>query len=1088
MKNISSDLSSFVYLVVNRGEFLLIKHLRPYLNIRPIQMMDIFQKVVLLILGQLPLLIARIPPFFPCDNNEIATEVYCAHRQLNDIPFFTSINVTFLDLSHTKIRKMGQHKFSGIQNLITLKMKWNCDPKNLRTNNAYCRVRIEKDAFRSLHNLTYLYLAGNSLTMLPWLPESIKVLDLESNCLFNIIIPFGTPHLEQLLLTKNCYYENPCFQSFYIHEDVYKELSHLKNLTLGYNNLTSIPVGLPASLMTLDLKENKITEIPEGAFAMLPNLEDLNLGWNCQRCDHAAHLCFPCPNNASLLLHPNSFYAINSSVVYLTLRGNSLNNFPEGLFLPLTNLKWLDLSDNYLAHTIRNGTFFTELKQLTWINLIYNFQPLGKFHDLILSPHLGNVSNLETLLLSGYFFGTMSEQSIVVLSRLKQLKILEMRMNFISYFNMRTLGMLPSLSRLDLSQNILSYLPYNVSHGYSLEKGSQDSIVFRDYSDLPMLPVSVHMYQTESESDMCRSNMTIFEMWHFNQKFCQNKFTIDLSQNNVIFLHEDVFDGMENVVCLNLSYNYASQALRGRLFSRLKSLVYLDMSYNRIDLYYRDAFSELNKTLKVLDLSHNEYHFRMMGMGHRIEFIQSLSNMEVLNLANNDISGRIDPRLSSSSVQYMYFSGNRLDIMWEEEGQTYINFFQDLRKLIYLDISQNRLHSVEQPILCNLPVSLQALTISNNYLHYFPWLSLTCLGNLSHLSLSGNHLSYLPESVTEFPPDFSLLDLSNNWISHLPGQFFSRAESLQCLYLNTNRLVVLNLQSLPPLLKNGTSHQLLTLHHNHFSCDCYNSGLEEFLRTSTTRIPNLTTDVRCEFPESLQGKSVLTVDQSNCQIYGGLVFLLSTIFTCAFIALPLLRHLYGWDVWYCLQILWAGCKGYLHPSASCSPKQYDAFVVFDTNNQAVRDWVYNELVIRLESSGYRRFSLCLEERDWIPGLSCIENLHNAVHSSGKTVFVLSNGTRNDADEATVNGVIRQTFFMVQQRLLDEKVDVAVLILLDKMFPKLKYLQLRTRLCRKSVMSWPRNPQAQPLFWNQMRTALSSDNLKLYDNNISESFI
>ncbi|XP_030223256.1 toll-like receptor 7 isoform X3 [Gadus morhua] len=128
------------------------------------------------------------------------------------------------------------------------------------------------------------------------------------------------------------------------------------------------------------------------------------------------------------------------------------------------------------------------------------------------------------------------------------------------------------------------------------------------------------------------------------------------------------------------------------------------------------------------------------------------------------------------------------------------------------------------------------------------------------------------------------------------------------------------------------------------------------------------------------------------------------------------------------------------------------------------------------------------ERDWIPGLSCIENLHNAVHSSGKTVFVLSNGTRNDADEATVNGVIRQTFFMVQQRLLDEKVDVAVLILLDKMFPKLKYLQLRTRLCRKSVMSWPRNPQAQPLFWNQMRTALSSDNLKLYDNNISESFI
>ncbi|CAL8258767.1 unnamed protein product [Gadus morhua 'NCC'] len=1060
--------------------------------ISQVGIMDIFQKVVLLLLSQLPLLGGRTPQFFPCDNNENSTEVYCLRRPLKDIPIFTSLNVTLLDLSHTKIREVKRHVFTGIPNLLTLKMRWNCAPKTARTRIALsCHVNIQYDAFRSLHNLTYLYLEGNSLTTIPWLPESIKVLDLESNCIFNIIIPFGTPHLEQLLLTMNCYYENPCYQPFYIHEDVYKELSHLKNLTLGNNNMTSIPLGLPASLTSLDLKQNTITEIPEGAFAMLPNLEDLNLEWNCQRCDHAARPCFPCPNNAPLQLHQNSFNVINSSLVYLSLRGNSLKNIPEGLFLPLTNLKRLDLSSNYLAYTIRNGTFFTELKQLTWISLIYNFQPLKTFHELILSPHLGNVSNLGTLLLSGNFFSTVPEKSLVVLSRLQKLKTLEMRMNFLFYYNMSTLGMLPSLTRLDLSQNILSYLPCNVSSGYSLEQGCQDAKVFKYFPDSPMLPVSAHGYDTEIESDTCRTpNNIVLEMGHFNQKFCRNNLTINLSQNNVIFLHEDVFDGMENVVCLNLSYNYASQALKGRLFVHLKSLVYLDMSYNRIDLYYKEAFTELNKTLKVLDLSHNEYHFRMMGMGHRLEFIQSLTNLEVLNLANNGIGIHIDTRLSSNSVEYMYFSGNHLNIMWGEgEGQTYIHFFQDLRKLIYLDISHNHLYSVEQHILCNLPVSLQALSISNNALHYFSWPNLTCLGNLSYLNLSVNHLSFLPYSFTEFPPDLHILDLSSNKITHLPDQFLSQAKALQCLYLNTNRLVVLNLQSLPTLLTNGTYFQLLTLHDNPFSCDCYNSGLEVFLRTSHTRIPHLTTAVQCEFPESLQGQSVLTVDLRSCQeIYGGLAFLLSTLFTCAFIALPLLRHLFGWDVWYCLQILWAGCKGYLHPSASCSPKHYDAFVVFDTNNQAVRDWVYNELVIRLESSGYRRFSLCLEERDWIPGLSCIENLHNAVHSSGKTVFVLSNGTRNDVGEATVNGVIRQTFFMVQQRLLDEKVDVAVVILLDKMFPKLKYLQLRTRLCRKSVMSWPRNPKAQPLFWNQIRTALSSDNLQLYDNNISEGFI
>lgn len=1048
--------------------------------------MDIFPKLVLLILNQLPLVSARAPLYYQCDNNDNLTEIYCNSRLLDSIPKFSSVNVTLLDLSYTETRSVGQYMFSAIPNLLTLKMKGNCDPKSWSVRGKpSCQVKIHYDALKSLHCLKKLDLAGNSLTTLPWLPTSIIVLDLEHNCLFNITQSFGTPCLEKLFLAFNCYYENPCSQSFYIHEDVYKDLKNLKNLTLGFNNLTSIPPGLPASLTWLDLKENTITDIPEKAFAAFPYLEDLNLEWNCQRCDHAAQPCFPCPNNDSLKLHQNSFYAKNSSISYLSLRGNSLRNITKGLFLPLTKLQTLDLSDNYLAYTIRNGSFFSELKHLKSISLIYNYKPRQTFDDLVLSPHLADMSHLEILLLSGNFFKSVSEQSLVILSKLKQLKKLEMRMNFIINYNMSSLGMLPSLTSLDLSQNMLSYLPCNASSGSSLEQGVQDPSRYNYLSDVPTL--STHIDQTATESDMCTSDNIVFEMWHFKRIFCQNNLTINLSQNNVIFLHEEVFHGMENVVCLNLSYNYASQTIKGGLFSQLKSLVYLDMSYNRVDLYFEEAFSELNRTLKVLDLSQNEYHFRMKGMGHHLGFIHNLTYLEVLNLEDNSIGMRIDPRLRSDSLKYMYFSGNSLDLMWEKEGQTYLHFFQDLRKLIYLDISRNQLHSVEKPILCNLPVSLQAVSISNNLLNYFSWPSLTCLGNLSHLNLSGNLISSLPD-VTEFPPDFSLLDLSNNLISNLPLKFFSGAKALQCLYLNNNQLKELNHQLLPPLLKNGTSLQLLTLHHNQFSCSCHNSGLQEFLKNSNTRIPHLTTDVRCVHPESLLKKSVLTVDQHSCQaMYGGVAFFFSSLFVCALTTLPLLRHLYGWDIWYCLQILWARCKGYRHPSPSCSPKHYDAFVVFDTDNQAVRDWVYNELVVRLESSGYRRFTLCLEERDWIPGLSCIENLHHAVYSSEKTVFVLSNGNSSfTADGVLVSGVTRQAFFMVQQRLLDEKVDVAVLVLLDKVFPKLKYLQLRKWLCRRSVMSWPRNPQAQPLFWSQMRAALASDNLQLYDHNISKS--
>lgn len=964
-------------------------------------------------------------------------------------------------------------------------MQWNCAPLSMSFFNETepsCHVNIHHHAFKHLLHLKELDLKGNSLTKLPWLPESIRTLRLEDNYLFNIMEPFGTPYLQELFISMNCLHENPCYQSFYMHKDVYKELSNLKNLSLGYNNLTSIPEHLPPSLERLDLRENTLTEIPENAFAKLPNLQDLNLEWNCQRCDHAARPCFACPGGAPLLLHPNSFHAENSSMTFLSLRGNSLPSLPEGLFLPLINLNKLDLADNYLAQTISNATFFTELKQVKWISLIYNYVPLHSFKELELSPHLGNVSNLETLQLSGNFFSKISEKSMVILSRLKKLQILELRMNFILNYNMSSLGMLSSIINVDLSQNIIIY-HNNCLSGYSLEQGFKGPDVLEYFPDSPMLPA--HMDQIANEGDTCgtRHNF-VFELSNFQHQFCKNQLTFDLSQNNLDFFYEDVFNGMEHVVCLNLSYNYASQALKSKIFSRLKSVVYLDLSYNRIDLYYRDVFSELNSTLKVLDLSQNEYHFRMKGMGHRLTFIRHLTNLEVLNMENNGIGMRIDPRLNSSSLKYMYFSGNHLNIMWEVEGQTYTHFFQDLKKLIYLDISRNELHSIKGQILCNLPVSLQTFSISNNNLHFFSWENITCLGNLAHLNLSGNKLSNLP-AVINFPSNFSMLDLSNNRLTDLPDKSFSQATALQYLYLNDNSFKVLPLQSLPPLLINGNG-QLLSLHNNNFMCDCDTAALVQFLLATNACIPALTTAVNCGFPESQHGKSVLTIEQHSCQeIYGGFAFLLSALFTCALTALPLLRHLYGWDVWYCLQILWAGCKG--SSSGSCTQKRYDAFVVFDTANEAVRDWIYNELVVQLESSSYRGLSLCLEERDWIPGISCIDNLHHAIYSSEKTVFVLSSGTRNGGGGASVNGVIRQTFFMVQQRLLDEKVDVAVHVLLDKTFPKLKYLQLRKRLCGKSVMSWPRNPQAQPLFWNQMRTAISSDNLKLYDDNISKSF-
>uniref|UniRef100_A0A3Q3WHG5 TIR domain-containing protein n=1 Tax=Mola mola TaxID=94237 RepID=A0A3Q3WHG5_MOLML len=1028
-------------------------------------------KIILLLSQLLPLVGTINTIFLPCDTDVHTTAVDCNDRPLKHIPMIKSVTVVSLNLSRTKIRHVGLHDLSGLPNLRFLIIKENCPPGGLRAlENQVCKMEINYYAFKSLLKLQVLILPGNSLTFIPWLPESLRVLNLQNNRIFNIIHPLKTPHLEELYLPKNCFYANPCNQSFYISERVFEGLPKLKKLHLGYNNLTAIPNGLPSSLEILDLRENTITEVSEGAFANLANLSLLNMEWNCQRCDHAARPCYPCPQNLPLHLYPKSFYADNSSITFLSLRGNSLRTLPEGLFRPLKKLKALDLSDNLLLYAIQNGSFFAELTGLFWISLIYNYEPQRIFPDLNLSPHIGNLSGLQQLLLSGNFFHTLSTESLTVLSKLQNLKKLELRMNFIKTFDMKTLKQLPSLIHIILSQNMLNFLPCRLNSSSKVvgkESFWNQNLYKPDSADPPLMLID---RDDTSGSDILESELfgrqeMLQDIWSLSSvwdNFCRKNLTVDLSQNDIMYLKKEMFVGMENAVCLDLSFNYMSQALKGGVFDSMKNLAFLNLSYNRLDFYYKGAFSELKTTLKVLDLSNNEFHFQMRGMGHRLGFIQNLINLEVLSLANNDIGMRIDQQLISSSLKYLDFYGNHLDIMWESDNNKYTNFFHNLTNLTYLDISDNSLKSISPQVLCNFPGTLHNLTIRNNLLNFFPWQNISTLSNLCHLDLSQNFLSYLPHKVIKFGDSFSHLDLSHNRLSYIPMDFFSSVNSLEYLYLSHNQIKELNRQFLPTPFKNGSALKKLTLHANPFKCDCDTSWFADFLRTTPVEIPYLTTHIHCEYPESQLGESILSIDQRSCQeIYGSFAYLICSFLVVIFTVLPLLKHLYGWDLWYCLQVLWARYKGYSQLAGSDlnNHYHYDAFVVFDTSNEAVRDWVYNDLTVNLENPGHRRFCLCLEERDWIPGLSCIENLHNAVYSSVKTVFVLSSG-----------------------------VDAVVLILLDEMFPKMKYLQLRKRLCKKSVLSWPRNPKAQPLFWNQVRMTLSSDNLSFYDNNMSESFM
>ncbi|XP_067855182.1 toll-like receptor 9 [Heptranchias perlo] len=1015
----------------------------------------------------------HFPIYLPCDSTKMSRKIDCSKRDLTSVPIIRSENTTILLLNENSLQEIKNQAFHGVPNLEAIDLSQNCFPGKLRSPGLECKLTIESRAFLHLLKLKRIDLTGNSLTSVPPLPATLTCLNLALNNIVNLQFSniSNLVKLESLNISKNCFYRNPCNTSFIFEEDTFKNMPRLHVLELGFNSITVVPRGLPRSLKALDLSENKISHISSEDFKNLNHLEKLSLAWNCQRCDHAAQPCFPCKDNKSIDLSPEAFLHLGQ-LKQLVLRGNSLRHLENQIFQPLGSLTSLDLSDNYLAYEIQKATFFANLTKLQNLNLMYNYAPKRTFPRLVLPPSFENLKSLTKFQIDGYFFKMLDESGIHSLLKLPKLNSVNFRMNFIQKIDLKLFENMTSLKYIGLSENKVSFSLRDASpYGPENTRINKDSVVTSHQEQ--RVPERRGEYENTEET-----GTEVNPSAPFSFQRCSSFGRIfDLSSNNIADIKPEDFNGLEDIECLLLSCNYMTQSLNGKQFNRLKKLKYLDLSDNRIDFYYAGAFSEV-PTLEFLDISYNSYTFQMKGMGHSFDFIKRLPSLRALSLANNQIAKRVSSELHSNSLNMLNFSGNMLSIMWESGANTYLNFFYNLHNLTVLDISNNMMKTVPPEAMVRLPPSLKELYINNNQINFFNWDNLTWLVNLETLDLSYNLLHRLPTKPCHFSKTFSKLVLRNNKITKLPSDFFSKVKALRYLDLSHNSIKILDKDSFPSQLLG--SLEALALGNNPFRCTCDADWFFHFIKDTSVSLSHLTTSWKCEFPESAEGQSILLTDPLSCQKrYSSIGFALSSLVTIIFTVLPILNKLFGWYFWYTCHIFAAKLKGSATiPSESL---QYDAFIAFDTTHKAVADWVYQELVVNLEKKGQRSFRLCLEERDWIPGKSSIENLYDAIYQSRKTIFILTS-------TYFVSGLLRQAFFIAHQRLLDEKLDVIVLVLLDQSLRTSKYLQLRKRLCKASVLRWPHNPHAEPYFWFKLQKILTRDNRLHYDPNFSESFL
>ncbi|KAL2768996.1 toll-like receptor 8 isoform 2 precursor, partial [Daubentonia madagascariensis] len=998
---------------------------------------------------------------YPCDEKKQNDSVIadCSDRRLQEVPQTVGKYVTELDLSDNFITYITNESFQGLQNLTKINLNHNPNVQYQYENPDRNKsgMTITDGALLNLKNLRVLLLEDSQLLKIPAaLPGSLRELSLIQNNINGVTKndTSGLMNLERLYLGWNCYFNKVCNKTLDIESGTFEKLTNLKVLSLSFNPLFHVPPKLPNSLLELYLSNAKIKKIGQEDFKGLTNLIALDLSGNCPRCFNAPFPCTPCDNDASIQIHPLAFQNL-TKLQYLNLSSTSLREIPATWFENMPCLRVLHLEFNYLVKEIASGEFLTKLPHLEILDLSFNYVKTEYPQYINISHNFSKLLSLQALHLRGYVFQELRKEDFQPLMGLPDLTTINLGVNFIKQIDFALFQNFSKLKIIYLSENRILPSVSDIRQNYASNSSFQSHI---------LKPRSIHS-EFDPHSNFYHNTRPLIKP----QCAAYGK-ALDLSLNSIFFIGRKQFEGFHDIACLNLSSNGNAQVLNGTEFSAVRQIKYLDLTKNRLDFDNVHALSDL-ANLEVLDLSYNSHYFRIAGVTHRLQFIENLTQLKVLNLSHNGIYTLTEKyNLESKSLEELVFSGNRLDILWNGDNR-YISIFKSLTNLTRLDLSFNKLTSIPNDAFCNLPHSLTELRINNNMLNFFNWTLLWQFPQLNLLDLHGNKLFFLTDSLFKFPSSLRTLRLSRNRISYLPSGFFSEVCSVVHLDLSYNLLKMINKSTLQT---KNTNLSLLELHGNTFDCTCdigdFRRWMDENLNVTIPRLTN----VICASPGDQRGKSIVSLELTTCvsDTIAVVLFFFSFFITTMVMLAALAHHSFYWDVWFIYHVCLAKVKGYR--SLSTSQTFYDAYISYDTKDASVTDWVINELRYHLEESKEKNVLLCLEERDWDPGLAIIDNLMQSINQSKKTIFVLTKKYAKSWNFKTA-------FYLALQRLMDENMDVIVFILLEPVLQHSQYLRLRQRICKSSILQWPDNPKAEGLFWQSLKNVVLTENDSRYNN-------
>nr|WHT06288.1 toll like receptor 25 [Syngnathoides biaculeatus] len=786
---------------------------------------------------------------------------------------------------------------------------------------------------------------------------------------------------------------------------------------LSNQNLTSFPLNLPDTTEYLDVSHNPIQSISADAFPWL------------------RLLCFLKATHCGLRVISPTVFQHTPALQVLDMSSNELTTIPD---ISLPRLTILELTDNlYEAYQLpdcfRN---LTNLQVLTGMNIL----PCKLLSVLPTLETLDVSDNLLTDL--GFWWPPCSNTS--VFPKLKHLLLNKnrfskftrsgLKINELSLFTFRKLPVFepdrpemwtvispgvfqhtPGLQLLDMSSNELTIIP-----DISLPR-------------LTVLDLSDNLYEAYQLPDSALSvNLNDFK-----------PVTSIPLEHLVLGAGNLWLSSSQNISFINVTYNEDTpDGLQFQFHPVNHSISLRSVTFNGV-IHHQYKYPTFNMSFD--DVSNVNYvKFSRSGMNILpCKLLSVLPTLETLDVSDNLLSdlGFWWPPCSNTSVfpklKHLLLSKNRFSSLSFISGQTH-----KMKQLESLDLSFN---SIYLDVSCKWPAHLTELNLGNNNLGnkriYLSKTGITAINQedlsrfpkLTHLHLSANSVQVLPELLDA--PNLISFFVDRNAITGLSRYVFAGFPKLQLLQAGNNPFVC--------------------------SCDLH-WFLKDFNKSLLLDWP---LDYSCSTPKQLKGLPLSEYKTSviSCEIWLQTTVAFSVLLLVATTLGLLFYKLDG--AWY-TKMLWVWIRvkrrgkkrSYLLKNMSFS---YHAFISYSHRDAK---FVSSELVPSLESVG---ISLCVHERDFLPGEFIIDNIINCVESSYKTLFLLS---KHFVQSEWCN----YELFFAQHRAINIQEDSLVFILLEPIptdcLPK-KYLRLRTLLQQQTYLEWPKDECKQQVFWASLKSML-----------------